>query len=94
MMKRNGLFPVVLNWKCVPTGSERLAPGATFTIRSRFPSRRHTWPVPSKKYQTSSTVLCATAMDTSPGFSVQWTMLPRLVADSSRISEPSGASVS
>jgi hypothetical protein len=51
-------------------------------------------PLPLMMHQISSTVRCATALDTAPGGRVNRAMLPRDVAQSSRTSEPSRANAS
>ena len=71
MAIRSGRSPTALNWKWAPAGIDRLPPAETSTIRSSSPSRRHTRPVPSRMYQSSSTVRWATGRETCPGFRVQ-----------------------
>ena len=85
------LRPVVPQLKARPSGIESDTPGATSTISSVPPNRRHMRPLPERKYQTSSTVRCATARETCPGPRVKCAMLPRDVAARMRTSQPSGA---
>ena len=52
-------------------------PGASSVTSSRSPVLRHIRPLPPVMYQISSTVRCATALETAPGCSVNSAMLPR-----------------
>ena len=82
------------NWKCVPSGIDSAVPGTSDTISARWPWRRHISPSPCSTYHSSSTVRWVTASEQAPGRRRQCTMLPPGRLGSSRISEPSGASVS
>ncbi len=82
------------NWNSVPSGMLRLMPGTRGVTSSRVASRRHISPRPATTYQSSSTVRCVTAMETSPGFSLKCAMVPPAARTSSRTSAPSGASTS
>jgi len=59
------------NWKRVPTGMATDGPGPTSTVSSSPPSRRHIRPRPEVKHQTSSTVRCATALETARGGAIE-----------------------
>ncbi len=87
----SGSSPSDRNWKRVPTGMVMDMPGPTSTVSSRSPSRRHIRPRPDMKYQTSSMVRCATALETAFGGRVKCAMLPRSTRQRTRTSEPSGA---
>ena len=64
------------NWKWIPTGIVMATPGSTSTISSLSCERRHIWPRPETKYQTSSTVRCAIALETACGGNVKCARLP------------------
>jgi hypothetical protein len=74
-----------------PTGIAIDTPGPISVISSRSSDLRHIRPLPARKYQTSSTVRCATALDTAPVASVNNAMLPRVALQRRRTSAPSGA---
>src|SRR3990167_8607296 len=69
-------------------------PASTATTSSWPFSSRHISPRPPRKNQISSTVLCATAIDVSPGGSSKWARPPRPSCNRIRTSDPSGATAS
>ena len=91
-----------LNWNRQPVGMVNASPGFTLMAStvdgSVLGGHRHTCPLPSRMYHTSSTVWCQTGRETCPGGRVTSTTLAPWVwwrwSIKKRISEPSGAVVS
>ncbi len=69
----------------------RHKPGETSTISALASCSRHISPRPVRKYQISSTVLCMVALEVSPGLSWKCASPPAARTNSTRTSEPSGA---